>query len=294
MLAASRGSCRSRSIPTTRRTDGCSSTTRTRTATRAWSSSTADPAAAVADPASAKELLAVEQPSSNHNGGQLAFGPDGLLYVGMGDGGGSGDPNGNGQDTSRASSASSSRLDVDASGADWQMQAYGLRNPWRFSFDRETGVLYIGDVGQGAWEEIDAVAWPADKLLNFGWNVFEGAHEFSGGEPNPGGTARRSRSPSTTTTRAPARSRAGSSTAAQAMPGPAAAATSTATTARARSGRSACATAAPSSAWQAPFTVASLTSFGEDPAGELSSSRAAAPSPASSGIASLRARRDQP
>jgi glucose/arabinose dehydrogenase len=127
--------------------------------------------------AGARELLSVDQPYQNHNGGQLAFGPDGLLYVGMGDGGAGGDPE------NRAQSLSSRlgkllRLDVDRPGADWQMVAYGLRNPWRFSFDRLTGDLWIGDVGQNAYEEIDYLPRRAGLPVNFGWDVLEGTHGF--------------------------------------------------------------------------------------------------------------------
>jgi glucose/arabinose dehydrogenase len=131
-----------------------------------------------ADPASARELLAVDQPYSNHNGGQLAFGPDGLLYVGMGDGGSGGDPESRAQDLGQRL-GKLLRLDVDAGGADWQIAAYGLRNPWRFSFDRETGNLLLGDVGQSSREEVDLVRWPADGLLNFGWPTFEGDERYS-------------------------------------------------------------------------------------------------------------------
>ncbi len=227
---------------------------------------TADPAAAVADPSTAKELLAVEQPASNHNGGQLAFGPDGLLYVGMGDGGGSGDPNGNGQDTTVQLGKLLS-LDVDASGATWQMRAYGLRNPWRFSFDRETGALFVGDVGQGSWEEIDAVAWPADKVLNFGWNVYEGTHEFSGGEVNPEGRLVKPVAEYNHDTGACSVT-GGFVYRGAAMPGLGGRyfygdyCSGEIWTFRLRKGRAV-------EPWQAPFTVASLTSFGEDPAGEL-------------------------
>lgn len=140
-----------------------------------------------ADPGSGRVLLAVEQPASNHNGGMLAFGPDGLLYIGMGDGGGAGDPYGNGQDTDSLL-GSILRLDVagdpyaippdnpyaDGGGAA-EVWAKGLRNPWRFSFD--LGLIYIADVGQAAREEINV----ADIGLggqNFGWPVMEGAHCF--------------------------------------------------------------------------------------------------------------------
>jgi glucose/arabinose dehydrogenase len=122
----------------------------------------------------ARQLLHVKQPYPNHNGGQLAFGPDGLLYIGLGDGGSGGDPNNNGQ-TFRTKLAKIWKLDVNRPGAQPQLVAYGLRNPWRFSFDRANGDLYIGDVGQNAWEEIDYV--PRAQLAtipNFGWAVYEG------------------------------------------------------------------------------------------------------------------------
>ncbi len=109
----------------------------------------------VAIPASAKQLQFVKDFASNHNGGQLQFGPDGLLYWGNGDGGGGGDPQHNGQSLARPF-AKIERLNVNAGGKpSWKLVAYGLRNPWRFSFDRANGDLYIGDVGQGNWEEID-------------------------------------------------------------------------------------------------------------------------------------------
>jgi glucose/arabinose dehydrogenase len=144
-----------------------------------------------ADPGSALTLLTVEQPAPNHNGGQLAFGPDGYLYIGMGDGGGGGDPFGNGQDSSTLLGAIL-RIDVDggsfyaipadnpyvgAAGRD-EIWAIGLRNPWRFSFDRTTGDLYIGDVGQSAWEAINYQAAGTPGGLNWGWNCLEGSHEF--------------------------------------------------------------------------------------------------------------------
>ena len=90
----------------------------------------------------------------NHNGGQLAFGPDGLLYIGVGDGGSEGDPNDYGQNLN-VPYAKIWRLDVNSASAKPVLYAYGLRNPWRFSFDRKTGALWIGDVGQNKWEEID-------------------------------------------------------------------------------------------------------------------------------------------
>jgi glucose/arabinose dehydrogenase len=151
----------------------------------------------VADAATVRPLLSINQPFANHNGGMLAFGPDGDLYVGMGDGGSGGDPQGNGQrlDTHLGKIL---RLDVTSdpgsapylvpptnpflatAGAKPEIWAYGMRNPWRFSFDRATGDLWIGDVGQGEWEEID-VARSADgggRGLDFGWNRMEGGHCF--------------------------------------------------------------------------------------------------------------------
>ncbi len=141
-----------------------------------------------ADPASAKLILRVAQPFANHNGGQVAFGPDGKLYVGMGDGGSGGDPQGHGQD--RATLLGDIlRIDVDAgdpyaipgdnpyagqSASRNEIWASGVRNPWRFSFDREAGLLYVADVGQSALEEINVV--PAGSAgLNYGWNVMEGS-----------------------------------------------------------------------------------------------------------------------
>jgi glucose/arabinose dehydrogenase len=125
-------------------------------------------------PSSARQLFFEQQPFANHNGGQLAFGPDRRLYVGMGDGGSGGDPNNNGQ-TFTNQLAKIWKLDVDATGAKPVLVAYGLRNPWRFSFDRANGDLYVGDVGQGAWEEIDYVPRSQlNSLANFGWAVYEG------------------------------------------------------------------------------------------------------------------------
>ncbi|HXV56290.1 MAG TPA: PQQ-dependent sugar dehydrogenase [Gaiellaceae bacterium] len=120
-----------------------------------------------------RELLHFEQPYENHNGGQLAFGPDGLLYLGLGDGGAAFDPEGRSQDLSTLL-GKLLRLDVDRPEAEWEIAAYGLRNPWRFSFDRETGDLWIGDVGQDLWEEVNVVPRGTDELLNFGWDVYEG------------------------------------------------------------------------------------------------------------------------
>src|SRR6478735_6446641 len=126
---------------------------------------------------SARQLLFVKDFAPNHNGGQLQFGPDGLLYWGNGDGGGGGDPQHNGQNLGRPF-AKIMRLNTQAAKPRWQLVAYGLRNPWRFSFDRTTGDLYIGDVGQNAWEEIDYLKRGWSGLVNFGWNRYEGTHIY--------------------------------------------------------------------------------------------------------------------
>jgi len=139
-------------------------------------------------PVETRELLYVDQPYSNHNGGQLAFGPDGLLYVGMGDGGSGGDPENRAQDLS-SKLGKMLRIDVDDPGAEWERFAYGLRNPWRFSFDRATGDLWIGDVGQQRLEEIDRVSAPdLGGEYNFGWDVFEASDAFERKPLTPGGT----------------------------------------------------------------------------------------------------------
>jgi len=153
-----------------------------------------DPAAA--DPGSEVVLLRVDQPYANHNGGALVFGTDGLLYIATGDGGSGGDPHGNGQrlDTLLGKIL---RIDVDhaagrdppysipsdnpyadgADGARPEIWLTGLRNPWRMRVDKPTGNLWIGDVGQDRWEEID-VAHPGDGGANYGWNRMEGFHCF--------------------------------------------------------------------------------------------------------------------
>ena len=128
-------------------------------------------------PSSATQLLFVKDFAPNHNGGQLQFGPDGRLYWGNGDGGGGGDPAHNGQSLARPF-AKIMRLNVGVAGARWQLVAYGLRNPWRFSFDRANGDLYIGDVGQNAWEEIDYLRHGTETVANFGWNRLEGTHMY--------------------------------------------------------------------------------------------------------------------
>jgi glucose/arabinose dehydrogenase len=132
-----------------------------------------------------RQLLFVDQPYSNHNGGLVAFGPDGRLYVGMGDGGAGGDPENRAQNTaSRLGKLLA--LNVNKRGAKWQTVAIGLRNPWRFSWDRATGALYIADVGQGAWEEIDYTPRNSPGLENYGWDVYEGHAVFEQKELGPG------------------------------------------------------------------------------------------------------------
>jgi glucose/arabinose dehydrogenase len=138
-----------------------------------------------ADPVERRELLFVEQPYANHNGGQLAFGPDGRLYVGMGDGGSGGDPENRAQDLSQQLGKLLS-TDVDQ-GTGWRIEGYGLRNPWRFSFDRETGDLWIGDVGQSEWEEIDHTPRESPGIENYGWDVYEGRHAYEDKPLNPVG-----------------------------------------------------------------------------------------------------------
>src|SRR5205809_2045974 len=138
----------------------------------------ASPTADQADPLSEQLVFTVHQPFANHNGGLNLFGPDGMLYVGMGDGGNAGDPMGNGQ-SDATNLGKLLRVDVSTLPATPQRFAKGLRNPWRYAFDRATGDLYIADVGQNLFEEIDFV--PAASLTsgrNYGWNSMEGLHCF--------------------------------------------------------------------------------------------------------------------
>ena len=146
----------------------------------------ANKAGTAASASTARQLLFVGQPYPNHNGGQLAFGPDGLLYVGMGDGGSGGDP-GNRAQNSSVLLGKLLKMNATKRGARPQIAGYGLRNPWRFSFDRANGDLYVGDVGQNEWEEVDYVARRNTGLKNFGWNVYEGNVHYSDNPLNPAG-----------------------------------------------------------------------------------------------------------
>lgn len=141
----------------------------------------------LADPASGVTLLSAVQPFVNHNGGQLAFGPDGMLYIGLGDGGAGGDPLANAQNPGSLL-GKILRLDVESTTGVLippdnpfanEVWTLGLRNPWRFSFDRATGDLYIGDVGESQFEEIDFQPFGAVGGQNYGWNVMEGLHCFT-------------------------------------------------------------------------------------------------------------------
>lgn len=152
------------------------------------------------DPSTERIVMEIEQPFSNHNGGHLVFGPDGYLYIGVGDGGNFGDPNGHGQnlgtllgsilriDVSAMNATGSYSVPddnpfVDERGARPEIWAYGLRNPWRFSFDRESGELWVGDVGQDEFEEIDLVT----RGGNYGWNVMEASSCFQAASCDKGG-----------------------------------------------------------------------------------------------------------
>ena len=150
-----------------------------------------DPTAKVVDPSTERVVMTINQPYVNHKGGQLQFGPDGYLYIGMGDGGNQHDPHKNGQNPEMLL-AKMLRIDVTPrvgygipadnpfkTRAHWAPEIYaiGLRNPWRFSFDKETGLLYVGDVGQDDWEEIDIIR----NGGNYGWSVREGTYPHQGG-----------------------------------------------------------------------------------------------------------------
>jgi glucose/arabinose dehydrogenase len=143
----------------------------------------------VVDPATRQVILEIGQPYSNHNGGQLAFGKDGFLYIGMGDGGSGGDPLNNAQNLNSLL-GKMLRIDIDhpqypnlysipPGNLQGEIWALGLRNPWSWSFDRLTGDLFIGDVGQNAWEEIDFYAFSQPSGSNFGWSCLEGNHNYN-------------------------------------------------------------------------------------------------------------------
>ena len=149
----------------------------------------------LADAHSAQTLFQIRQPYNNHNGGHIAFGPDGYLYITLGDGGSANDPLGAGQNR-QLLLGSLLRIDVDGgqpyaipadnpfiddAGALDKIWAYGLRNVWRFSFDRLTGDLYLADVGQNGWEEVNFQPADSSGGENYGWNVWEGSHRFAGG-----------------------------------------------------------------------------------------------------------------
>lgn len=136
-------------------------------------------------PGSRTTLLRVSQPYANHNGGNLAFGPDGKLWVGLGDGGSAGDPENRAQDPSTLL-GKLFRLDVRRNRPTPDLVAIGLRNPWRYSFDRATGDLWIGDVGQNAIEEVDVLRAGTKGLVNFGWDVFEGSAGYEDKPLGPG------------------------------------------------------------------------------------------------------------
>jgi glucose/arabinose dehydrogenase len=150
----------------------------------------------VADRDSRRDLLTVSQPFTNHNGGMMAFGPDGYLYISLGDGGSAGDPEVNGQNPWTLL-GSILRIDVDGDESPYtvpednpfveagrgapEIWAWGLRNVWRFSFDRATGDLYMADVGQNQWEEVNFQPADSPGGENYGWNRYEGTHAYSGG-----------------------------------------------------------------------------------------------------------------
>lgn len=127
-----------------------------------------------------REIFAQDQPYANHNGGNIVFGPDGRLWLGLGDGGGGGDPEERAQDPSTFL-GKILRFDVSADEPAAEIWAVGLRNPWRFSFDRATDDIWIGDVGQESWEEITTLPSSTEDA-NLGWDLLEGTHAFEGGE----------------------------------------------------------------------------------------------------------------
>jgi len=135
-------------------------------------------------PSSRTFLLRERDPYGNHNGGNLVFGPDGRLYTSIGDGGYGGDPQNRAQNM-RSSFGKLLALDVSAAKPSWEIAGLGLRNPWRFTFDRATGDLYIGDVGQETIEEVSFTSHSSAGLENYGWDIYEGSTLYQHGEGAP-------------------------------------------------------------------------------------------------------------
>ena len=260
---ASRDSSGSRSARSTRRTGTSTSTTPIATATRASSSTSR--AGCRASRRKLRQIFFQNDPYPNHNGGNLVFGPDGYLYTGTGDGGSGGDPQNRAQNL-KSTFGKLLKFNVTRKRPQPLIVGYGLRNPWRFSFDRQTGDLYIGDVGQDAWEELDYTKRGTPGIENYGWRVYEGKSRYTPGQtPNAAGHLvfpyldastsavllrhRRLRLPGDARCRLPAGG------------------TSSATTATTRSRASP--RGGGTRARVEPFTVDGLAVFGEDARGEL-------------------------
>ena len=234
-----------------------------------------------ADPASARELLQIDQPYANHNGGHLVFGPDGHLYIGMGDGGSGNDPENRAQNlgvllgkilridptpsAGRPYTIPSDNPFVGQDGARGEIWAFGLRNPWRFSFDRATGDLWIGDVGQNAVEEVDFAAASSD-----GRRELRAGRAWRAPGPTRAAGRRAPSTPSSTTARPTGAARWSAATSTGASRSPAwPGRTSTATTARATSWPCARPDGAVTEQADLGLDVDGLSSFGQDTAGEL-------------------------
>jgi len=170
-------------------------TTREPTLKTVISEFTAEPGATRVDPSTERVILTIDQPYANHNGGHILFGPDGMLYIGMGDGGSAGDPQNHGQDmmsllgkilridvnSKKSYAVPDDNPFVSTKGYRPEIYASGMRNPWRMCFDALTDTMYAGDVGQNAYEEIDVVVSGG----NYGWKFFEGTHDFARGRGEP-------------------------------------------------------------------------------------------------------------
>ncbi len=141
-----------------------------------------------ADTAQRRNIFAEDQPEANHNGGNIVFGPDGRLYLGLGDGGGAGDQHGSIGNAQNPDTDLGKILRIDPAGPTVQRWIMGVRNPWRFSFDRANGDLYVADVGQSTWEEVTYLRAGAQQGRNLGWRCYEGTHVFSGCSPAGGHT----------------------------------------------------------------------------------------------------------